>query len=116
MLRIGKQGISYRLFDIHIHYRNETDSSSRTETYIYVAHIDYIAHNAQEMHNMNENNIISIGDKVKIVGNAQDTCWEFGYVENIINNEALINYGDRDFPLYGMGIRKPVSHLKKVNQ
>jgi len=33
---------------------NETDSSSRTEKYIYVAHIDYIAHNAQEMNNMNE--------------------------------------------------------------
>jgi len=52
MLRIGKQSISYRLFDIHIHYVNETDSSSHTEKYIYVAHIDYIAHNAQEMNNM----------------------------------------------------------------
>ena len=52
MLRIEKQSISYRLSDIHIHYVNETDSSSHTEKYIYVAHIDYIAHNAQEVHNM----------------------------------------------------------------
>jgi len=49
MLRSEKQSISYRLSDIHIHYVHETDSSSHTETYIYVAHIDYIAHNAQEM-------------------------------------------------------------------
>ena len=49
MLRIGKQAISYCLFDIHILCVNETDSSSRTETYIYVAHIDYIAQYAQEM-------------------------------------------------------------------
>jgi len=34
LLRIGKQSISYRLFDIHIHYRNETDSSSHTEKYM----------------------------------------------------------------------------------
>jgi len=54
LLRIGKQGISYRLSDIHIDYVNETDSSSHTETYIYVAHIDYIAHNAQEIKPMAE--------------------------------------------------------------
>ena len=54
MLRSEKQNISYRLSDIHIDYVNETDSSSRTETYIYVAHIDYIAHNAQEMKPMAE--------------------------------------------------------------
>ena len=54
MLRIGKQSIAYCLSDIHIDYRNETDSNSRTEKYIYVAHIDYIAHNAQEMTQMAE--------------------------------------------------------------
>ena len=56
MLRIGKQAISYCLFDIHILCVNETDSSSHTETYIYVAHIDYIAHNAQELNNMTQRN------------------------------------------------------------
>ncbi|OYT63166.1 hypothetical protein B6U67_03405 [Methanosarcinales archaeon ex4484_138] len=54
MLRIGKQAISYCLFDIHILCVNETDSSSHTEKYIYIAHIDYIAHNAQELNNMTQ--------------------------------------------------------------
>jgi len=54
MLRIGKQAISYCLFDIHILCVNETDSSSHTEKYIYIAHIDYIAHNAQELTPMAE--------------------------------------------------------------
>jgi len=58
---------------------------------------------------------LTIGTKVRIFGNAQDTCWEFGYIVDITNGEALINYGDRDFPIYGMGIRKPLSKLEKVN-
>jgi hypothetical protein len=56
-----------------------------------------------------------VGDKVEILGNARGTCWELGHIANIDGNgEALINYGDRDFPIYGMGIRKPLSSLRKV--
>jgi len=56
-----------------------------------------------------------IGDKVRILGNAKDTCWEYGFIADIKNNEALINYGDRDFPIYGMGIRKQLFKLEKVD-
>jgi len=58
---------------------------------------------------------LTIGTKVRILGNAKDTCWEYGYIADITNGEALINYGDRDSPIYGMGIRKPLSQLEKVN-
>ena len=58
---------------------------------------------------------LKIGDTVRILGNAKDTCWEYGYIADITNGEALINYGDLDFPIYGMGIRKPLSQLEKVN-
>ena len=58
---------------------------------------------------------LKVGDAVRILGNAKGTCWEYGYIADITNGEALINYGDRDFPIYGMGIRKPLSKLEKVN-
>jgi len=58
---------------------------------------------------------LTIGTKVRILGNARGTCWEFGYITDIVNGEALINYGDRDFSIYGMGIKKPLTKLEKVN-
>ena len=61
------------------------------------------------------NTELQVGDKVEVLGNAQGTCWELGYIADIDgNNEALINFGDRDFPIYGLGIRKPFSRLVKV--
>lgn len=55
---------------------------------------------------------LQVGDKVEVLGNAQGTVWELGYIADIDgNNEALINFGDRDYPIYGMGIRKPLSRL-----
>ena len=59
---------------------------------------------------------LKIGDKIRILGNAKGICWEYGFIADIKDNEALINYGDRDFPIYGMGIRKPLSKLEKVNK
>jgi len=58
---------------------------------------------------------LTIGTKVRILGNAKDTCWEYGYIADITNGEALINYGDAITYIFGMGIRKPLSQLEKVN-
>jgi len=59
---------------------------------------------------------LKVGDKVRILGNAKDTCWEYGYIVDIYDqiDEALINYGDAITYIYGMGIRKPLSQLEKI--
>lgn len=55
------------------------------------------------------------GSHVKILGNAKGTCWETGYVADINpENEALINFGTKDFPVYGMGIRRQLSELEVI--
>jgi len=56
MLRIEKQDTIRRIFDIRIYYRNGIDSSRHIEKYIYLAHIDYIAHSAQVIKTMSEDN------------------------------------------------------------
>jgi len=58
---------------------------------------------------------LTIGDKVCILGNAKGRCWEYGFIADIENGEALINYGDAITYIFGMGIRKPLSQLEKVN-
>ena len=58
--------------------------------------------------------MIGVGDRVRILGNAKDTCWEFGYVMDIDGDGALINFGSRDNPIYGMGIRKRMDELRLV--
>lgn len=63
----------------------------------------------------NNDEMLKVGDKVEIHSNARGTVWKTGYIANIDKNgEALINYGDQMFPEYGMGIRKPMSQLRKV--
>ena len=57
---------------------------------------------------------IKVGDKVRIPENSKDTCWETGTVVDINSDGALINYGDRWDPIYGMGIRKPLDQLEML--
>ena len=57
---------------------------------------------------------IKVGSRVHITGSAGGTCWEYGYVVEIINGEALINFGSTANPIYGMGIRKPLDQLELV--
>lgn len=58
---------------------------------------------------------ITEGAHVRILGNAKGTCWETGYVADINpENEALINFGSKDNPIYGMGIRRQLSELEAV--
>ena len=55
------------------------------------------------------------GTQVKILGNASGTCWETGYVADINpEDEALINFGSKDTPIYGMGIRRQLSELEVI--
>ena len=58
--------------------------------------------------------MIKVGDRVRILGNAEGTCWEEGFVKDISADGALINYGSRDNPIYGMGIRKSLDELELV--
>ena len=58
---------------------------------------------------------IKEGTQVRILGNAKDTCWETGYVVDINPEDgALINFGSRDNPIYGMGIRRQISELEVI--
>ena len=53
------------------------------------------------------------GSHVRILGNAVGTCWETGYVADLNpENEALINFGTKENPIYGMGIRRQISELE----
>ena len=54
---------------------------------------------------------IKKGTKVRILGNAKHTAWETGYVVDINEDGALINYGSWQIPIYGMGTRKPLEKL-----
>ena len=55
------------------------------------------------------------GTHVRILGNAVGTCWETGYVADLNpENEALINFGSKENPIYGMGIRRQLSELEAV--
>ena len=56
------------------------------------------------------------GMKVRIIDNAKNTCWEYGFIAEIRDNEALINYGSVKYPVYGMGIRKPLSELEVLEE
>ena len=55
---------------------------------------------------------IKVGDRVRIFGNAKGICWETGIVENINADGALINHGSRNYPVYGKGIRVPLTGLE----
>ena len=47
---------------------------------------------------------IKVGSRVRIHANAKGTCWEYGFIADIKGNDALINYGTQQHPIYGMGI------------
>jgi hypothetical protein len=57
---------------------------------------------------------IEEGSHVRIFGNAKDTVWETGHVVDIDEEGALINFGSKQFPIYGMRIRKPLDKLEVV--
>lgn len=57
---------------------------------------------------------IERGSYVRIIGNAKNTCWETGYVMDINEKGAMINYGSGQFPIYGMGIREPLDQLELI--
>ena len=54
------------------------------------------------------------GSQVRILGNAVGTCWEIGRVVDINAEGALINFGSKEYPIYGMGIRKPLFSLEAI--
>ncbi len=58
------------------------------------------------------------GDRVKIIGKAVGTMWEYGYIDNINEKEqtAIINYGSKDWPAYGLAIPEPLKNLKIVKE
>jgi len=53
------------------------------------------------------------GTKVHIL-DADSTYWEYGYIVAINAKDALINYGSKTYPNYGMGGRVPLHSLKIV--
>ena len=55
---------------------------------------------------------IRTGSRVCVIGNARNTCWETGIIEDINADGALINHGSRNYPLYGKGIRVPLTGLE----
>lgn len=57
---------------------------------------------------------IAKGSHVRIISNVKDTGWETGYVVDINEDGALINYGSWQIPIYGMGIRKPLDQLEMI--
>lgn len=60
------------------------------------------------------NTTIEKGSQVRILGNAKGTAWETGYVVDINEDGALINFGSWQIPVYGMGIRKPLDKLEVI--
>lgn len=59
-------------------------------------------------------NEIKVGDYVRVKTNAKGTTWEYGYVVRIEDGKALINYGNKDFPIYGLGIMERLEDLELV--
>ena len=56
---------------------------------------------------------IKVGSKVRIdKPTHKGWFWKYGWVAEIRDNEALINYGTQANPLYGMGIWVELSELK----
>ena len=56
---------------------------------------------------------IEIGMKVHIKKPThKGWFWKYGWVAEIRDNEALINYGTQQNPMYGMGIWVELSELK----
>ena len=55
---------------------------------------------------------IEIGSKVRIHANAKGTCWEYGFIADIKGNDALINYGTPQHPIFGMGIWVKIEDLE----
>ena len=63
---------------------------------------------------MTNNTEIKEGSQVRVLGNAKGTCWEIGRVVDINAEGALINFGTIQYPIYGMGIRKPLFSLEVI--
>ena len=40
-----------------------------------------------------------IGDKVRVLTNAKGTAWEAGFIHEIKDNKAVINYGLKELPI-----------------
>ena len=55
---------------------------------------------------------IKIGSRIRIHANAKGTCWEYGFIAEIRDNEALINYGTPQHPIFGMGIWVKIEDLE----
>ena len=57
---------------------------------------------------------IEEGSYVRILSNPIGACWGTGYVADINKDGAVINFGTKGFPIYGAGIRRPMSELELV--
>jgi hypothetical protein len=65
-----------------------------------------------------EMNQLKIGDHVKVLGNAPDTAWSEGCIENIQGDMAYLLYGVKSLHqwggLRGLGMPVPLSQLRKI--
>ena len=68
---------------------------------------------AQQNTNDPENRILKVGSKVYIdKPTHKGWFWKYGWVAEIRDNEALINYGIQQYPIYGMGIWVKIEDLE----
>jgi hypothetical protein len=63
---------------------------------------------------------LSVGDHVKVLGNAPETAWETGCIEHIDGCMAYIVYGVKTLTEFGgirgMGMPVPLSQLRRVKE
>ena len=45
---------------------------------------------------------LKIGDKIRVLTNAKGTAWETGFIHEIKDNKAVINYGLKELPIFGL--------------
>ena len=57
-----------------------------------------------------------VGDKVRVDENAKGTIWETGIIADINKDDALINYGTPQNPIFGMGRRVPLTRLEVLGE
>ena len=57
---------------------------------------------------------LKAGSAVRIIGSSAGSAWETGFIVDINEKGALINFGSKDYPVHGAGIRKPLEILEVI--
>ena len=90
---------------------------NETERHGIYFHVGQNIESDMEQDDINEYDVyFHVGDKVRVDGNAKNTIWETGIITDLNKDGALINYGDRWSPIYGMGRRVRTSKLEMMEQ